>query len=168
MLQWLLELPAIAKTRRVHALEHGAITLLSRRVHDLQVTGRSTPKGFWLYGDVETEALRRATEDALARLQAGERHLAIHPNCGTNLAVAGVLAGLSSFAASTPLDREEHPLNKIPRMVLAATASLLISRPLGHWVQEKITTSPDLAGMHIGEIRCEQRGRLTLHFVEVK
>lgn len=167
LLQKLLELPAVAKTRRVHALEHGTITLLSRRVKGLQVAGRSTPNGFWVYGDIETEDLRQAATDALARLQAGEAGLAIHPNCGTNLAVAGVLAGLSSFAASTSLDRREHPLNKVPRVVLAATASMLVSRPLGLWMQEKVTTSPDLAGHQLGEIKRQQRGRLTIHFVEV-
>lgn len=168
LIRKLLELPAIGDTRRVHALEHATITLLSGRVKGLQVAGRSTPNGFWIYGDVDTDELRQAATDALTRLQAGETGLAIHPNCGTNLAVAGVLAGLSSFAASTSLDRKEHPLNKVPRIVLAATASMLVSRPLGLWMQEHVTTSADLAGYELSEVSRQDKGRLTIHFVEVK
>ncbi len=163
----LLEAPGVGKVRRVHALEHATITLLSQRVADLHIAGRSTPKGFWLYGEVDTEEVRRAVHDALALLQGGAAHLAIHPNCGTNIAVAGLVAGLASFLASASWGRRENPLNRVPRAVLAATASVILSRPLGFWVQEHVTTSPDLAGLQVGEIRRLKRGRLTVHFVEV-
>ncbi len=70
--EWLLELPGIGKVRRVHALEHATITLLSRRHSDLSMVGRSTPRGFWLYGNVEQDELLRTTNEALRRLQGGE------------------------------------------------------------------------------------------------
>jgi hypothetical protein len=165
--EWLLELPYVGKTRRVHGLEHAAISLMSERDPDLRMVGRSTPNGFWLYGTVETNEVRRATEEALRRLQAGEATLAVHPRCGTNLAVAGLLTGLSSFAASASLGRRENPLNKLPRMILAATAALLVSQPLGMIVQEKVTTCPDASRLSLGPIKRMQRGNLTIHFVTI-
>ncbi|MBK8047540.1 MAG: hypothetical protein IPK16_10695 [Anaerolineales bacterium] len=43
--------------------------------------------------------------DALLRLQAGESGLAIHTNCGTNLAVTGVLATLAVLLGSAGRQR---------------------------------------------------------------
>ncbi|MDQ7029755.1 MAG: DUF6391 domain-containing protein [Ardenticatenia bacterium] len=168
LLKWMLELPGVGKVRRVHALEHATITLLSQRVADLHIAGRSTPRGFWLYGDVDTDEVRRAVADALDLLRRGVSSLAIHPNCGTNIAVAGVIAGVMSFLASASWGRREHPINRVPRAVLAATASVILARPLGFWVQAHVTTSPDVHNLHVGEIRRFKRGRLTVHFVEVR
>ncbi len=168
VLKRVLEAPVVGKVRRVHALEHATITLLSQRVADLHVAGRSTPRGFWLYGDVETDDVRRAVADALDLMRRGAAHLAIHPNCGTNIAVAGLMAGVASFLASASWGRRENPLNRVPRAVLAATASVMLARPLGFWVQEHVTTSPDVQNIRVGEIKRFKRGRLTVHFVEVR
>lgn len=165
--EMLLELPGIGKVRRVHALEHAAITLMSARNPNLRLVGRSTPNGYWLYGDVETDEVRRATEEALRRLQAGQAELAIHPRCGTNLAVAGVLTGLSSFVASASFGRRENPLSKFPRVIMAATAALLVAQPLGLLVQEKVTTCPDASRLSLGPIKRTERGNLVIHFVTV-
>ena len=45
--------------------------------------------------------VRAATHEALQRLQAGEAELAIHPNCGTNLAVGLSMALVGSLFALT-------------------------------------------------------------------
>lgn len=164
---WLLELPGVGKVRRVHALEHAAITLMSQRQQQLSVVGRSTPKGFWLYGNVEPALVEACSREALARLKAGEAHLAIHPRCGTNLAVAGLLTGLSSFLASLSLQRDEPLLDKLPRVILAATAAMLVAQPAGLAVQEAVTTCPDASGLSLGEIRQIKRGSLMVYFVEV-
>lgn len=166
--EWLLELPGIGKVRRVHALEHATITLLSRRLHNVNMVGRSTPRGFWLYGNVPREELERAVAEALRRLQAGEAALAIHPRCGTNLAVAGLLTGVSSFLASLSFNQDERPLDKLPRVILAATAAMIVAGPAGLAVQEAVTTCPDAAPLSIGPIKQSQRGGLTIYFVEVK
>ncbi|MBA3532287.1 MAG: hypothetical protein H0T73_10240 [Ardenticatenales bacterium] len=165
---WLLELPGIGKVRRVHALEHATITLLSQRFHRLSMVGRSTPNGFWLYGNVEQDMVEEAVQDALRRLQAGEAELAIHPRCGTNLAVAGMLTGLSSFLASLSFNQDEPLLDKLPRVILAATAAMVIAQPAGLAVQEAFTTCPDASYLSIGKIRQTKRGSLTIYFVEVK
>ena len=75
------------RIRQNHALEHATITILSGMVPDLRVSARSSSNGFIVFGDVDLGMLRRALDEALRRLQAGEAELAIHPNCGTNLAV---------------------------------------------------------------------------------
>lgn len=167
LLAKLLDAPVVGKVRRVHAIEHATITLLSMRIPNLRMVGRSTARGFWLYGNVETEDVRRAAEEALRRLQRGEATLAIHPNCGTNIAVTGVLAGLSSFAASAPWHEKESIADRVPRAIMAALAALFLARPVGFWVQRNITTSPDAQTLRLGEIKRMQKGGMTIHFVEV-
>src|SRR5437588_8796691 len=95
------------RIRQNHALEHATITILSRVVPDLRVSARSSSSGFIIFGDVDLGQLRRALDEALQRLQAGEAELAIHPNCGTNLVVGvslvtlGTLLGMTSARAYT-------------------------------------------------------------------
>src|SRR5260370_7187649 len=76
------------RVRQNHALEHATITILSNTVPDLRVSARSTSRGFTVFGDVDLGQLRRALDEALRRLQAGQAERAIHPNCGTTLSVA--------------------------------------------------------------------------------
>src|SRR6266700_5953466 len=95
------------RVRRNHALEHATITILSGMVPNLTVSARSFSNGFVIFGDVDLGLLRRALDEALSRLQAGEAELAIHPNCGTNLVVGmsvvtiGTLLGMTSSRART-------------------------------------------------------------------
>ena len=88
----------VERTRQHHAIEHATIHVLTARHPDRSFSGYSDPLGFTIYGNVDEHDVRTAVGDALLRLQAGERQLAIHPNCGTNLlttAVAATLAALS-------------------------------------------------------------------------
>src|SRR5260370_24870266 len=95
------------RVRQNHALEHATITILSNTVPDLRVSARSNWQGFTIFGDVDLGQLRRALDEALRRLQAGEAELAIHPNCGTNLVVGltfvtvGTMLALASGRART-------------------------------------------------------------------
>src|SRR5436309_14555054 len=75
------------RIRQNHALEHATITILSGYVPNLRISARSSSRGFIIFGDVDLGQLRRALDEALRRLQAGEAELAIHPNCGTNVVV---------------------------------------------------------------------------------
>ena len=136
------------RIRQNHALEHATITILSGIVPDLRVSARSSSNGFIIFGDVDLGKLRLALDEALRRLQAGEAELAIHPNCGTNLAVGvslitiGTMLGMASSQART-------------RLVSAAASSvagLMAARPLGEVVQKYVTTLPDLAGVHVTDI----------------
>lgn len=160
----ILETPIIATIRRNHALEHATVHLLSRRGPYNQVMGRTTTDGFYIYGPVETQEVAAAASEALARLRAGEHELAIHPRCGTNLAVAGLLAGLSSFLV---WGGKERRLTKLPRLLLASTVAVIAAQPLGLLVQERLTTSTDLEEVTIKGVTGQKVGGVVIHKVEL-
>ncbi len=140
--------------RRNHALEHATISiLLSRHGPHMRVIGRAAPDGFYIYGDIPTERLKEFAHEGLARLQRGESHLAVSPLCGTNLAVAGVLAGLASLFAMGSRNR----LQGIPGAIMAAMLAVIAAQPLGRLVQKHVTTSPELDGVRI--VSVEPMGR---------
>ncbi len=144
----------INAVRRNHALEHATISiLLSRHGPHVRVIGRAAPDGFYIYGDIPTERLKEFAHEGLARLQRGESHLAVSPLCGTNLAVAGVLAGLASLFAMGSRNR----LQGIPGAIMASMLAVIAAQPLGRLVQKHVTTSPELDGIRI--ISVEPMGR---------
>jgi hypothetical protein len=134
--------------------------------------GRATTRGFYLFGELEKEDVLGAVSEALTRLQRGEHSLAVHPRCGTNLATAGVLAGLSSFAvmqlpgrSATGSGRARSNLAKLPQIIMAATIAVIASQDLGPAMQKHVTTLPEVAGVTIGEITRHRRGRILVHHV---
>jgi hypothetical protein len=161
-----MELPRVVNiVRQNHALEHATIHVLSRRNPYLRIMGRSTAVGFYIYGDLDTLEIANAASEALARLQRGEEHLAVHPRCGTNLAVTGVLAGTAAFGAT--LGRPRSKLDRLPLAVMAATLGALAAQPLAHRIQERITTTPEVEGVYIKEIKQQDQGRFVSHKVTV-
>ena len=159
-----LNLPLVARMRRNHALEHATIHVLAEKHRPLNVVGRSTFNGYYLYGDLTTEMVTEAAHEALARLKAGEHHLAIHPNCGTNLVTAGSLAGLATFAVLG--SSKKRGLSLLPNALLAATAALVLAQPIGPRLQAHVTTLADLGDITIKDVRRIDRRNLVLHFVE--
>ncbi|NLE75131.1 MAG: hypothetical protein GX605_00065, partial [Chloroflexi bacterium] len=138
-----LPIPSWAqRVRRNHALEHATMHLLARRHPSLELVARSELRGFYVYGDVATDALAAAASEGLRRLQAGEANLAIHPRCGTNLAAAGILGGLASFTVM--LKHERSPWDKLPQVLLASVAAVVLAQPLGLLLQQRVTTQADL------------------------
>jgi hypothetical protein len=86
-------LDIFASVRRNHALEHATIAILLGKVGpNTRLVGRASTDGFYIYGNVPTDKIGESAAEALARLKQGESQLAISPLCGTNLAVAGILA----------------------------------------------------------------------------
>jgi len=160
----ILDIPAIVRVRRNHALEHATMHVLARHHRTLRLVGRSSFGGFHIYGQVDTEALASAASEALVRLQNGERELAVHPRCGTNIALAGVLAGVSTFGVMS--GRSHSKLDKLPQVVLAATAAILVAQPLGGWVQSRITTTPNVNGIYIENFTRQERGGMIAHHVK--
>lgn len=152
--------------RQNHALEHATMHMLSRRNPYLQLMGRSTPGGFYIYGPVATEEVASAASEALARLQQGEAHLAIHPRCGTNLSVTALFAGLAAFGAT--LGRPRSKLERLPLALTAATVATILSRPVADRVQQYITTTPEVDGLSIADVTRQERGRLVVHHVAVR
>lgn len=148
------------RVRQNHALEHATITILSTMVPDLRVSARSTSRGFTIFGDVDLGQLRRALDEALRRLQAGEAELAIHPNCGTNLVVGASFLAVGAILAVTA----SRSRTRMASAALSSVAGLTAARPLGQLVQKYVTTLPDLRGVRVTEI---YRRRL-LRFIVVE
>ena len=163
----ILEIPVIARIRRNHALEHATIHVLTEHNPRRHLMGRTTDRGFDLFGEVETEEVAAAVSEALARLQRGEHSLAVHPRCGTNLATAGVLAGLSSFIVMSS-GRSKSRLDKLPQIILAATMAVIAAQPLGLALQKHVTTLPEVEGVTIEEITRQRRGQVVIHHVRIK
>jgi hypothetical protein len=156
---------AIQAVRQNHALEHATMHVLSWHNPYLQLMGRSTASGFMIYGQVDTQELANAAGEALCRLQQGEAHLAVHPRCGTNLAVTSLLAGTAAFGTS--LGRPRSRFDRLPAALMAATLAALVAQPLAHRVQEDITTSPHVADAYVEAITREERGRFVSHRVTI-
>jgi hypothetical protein len=153
----LLNLPLILETRRNHALEHATLHALAR-TQPGPLAGHSNPTGFFLLGDVTTDDLRAAADEARTRLLAGEHDLAIHPGCGTNLATNVVLA---STLAWLPLRGRKSTLGRLallPIALLFAVLGFALARQLGPSLQQHITTEADLGNMQISEIRFIRKG----------
>ena len=97
------------------------------------LVGHSDIGGFWIIGDVPAELLHAAVQEAIARLRAGERQLAVHPNCGTNYATAGALwlVWLVQLPCWAVGKRWQDKLARLPFAAALATIALIISQPLG-------------------------------------
>lgn len=159
-----VDYPLLSRIRRNHGLEHATLHVLSARKPRTPMAGHSDMKGFWLLGDVSVEEVQSAVEEAQRRLRAGERNLAVHPNCGTNIVTSGILAGVAAivglFGAG---QRFRDKLERLPLVVTLATLALIISQPVGRALQENITTSADLGDLEVVEIRVVSEGRAPAH-----
>ena len=172
----------IARIRRNHGLEHATIHVLSEGHKRFSAQGNSDHRGFHLniYGDVTEEEVAAAVTEAHRRLRAGERHLAVHPNCGTVLVTTAVLATVAAEAVlsfeqwraeQTPSPRAGDPvpsplggglgrgssilnlLNALPSAILAVVVALIVGRPLGLTLQERYTVDGDIRDLAITSIR---------------
>lgn len=169
LLNHILETPALARLRRNHGLEHAAIHVFTGRHPGRAVAGHSDPGGFWLFGDLTTQEVHQSVEEGLGRLQRGERHLAVHPNCGTNLVTSGLVAGLAAGIAMTGAGpRPRQRLERLPLAGLLAAVALVAARPLGPRIQQRITTSGDPGDLEIVDIRRSQRGGMAAHRVTTR
>lgn len=151
--------------RQHHGIEHATVTLLSQRLPGARLIARSDPGGFVLHGDVDIAAVRTAAQDALARLQAGQTDLALHPHCGTNLVMAGALSGLAAVLASGGRGRPWW--DRLPSAVLGATIALIVAAPAGRWAQENLTTSADVAGLRIASVTQLRGGPISSYRVAI-
>jgi hypothetical protein len=147
--------------RQNHALEHATIVLLSRKHPDVRLSGVSSALGFFIFGDVPTEEILPTAQEALHLLRTDQPELAIHERCGTNLAVAGLLTGLSAMTVA----RMRRPFNTFNNVVLASTAALVLARPLGLTVQRYLTTQTPNETMTITGVKRFELLGTPAHFV---
>jgi len=157
----IFSVPAVSSTRRNHGLEHATLHILSQRHSGLSLAGHSSSTGFWLLGDVPTEEVRSAVNEALERMRAGEHNLAVHANCGTNFVTAGTVAGLAGAAAMFGVGgRTKDKIERLPLAASLATIGLILAQPLGLLVQERITTSGHPGNLQVVDIKLSRRGKI--------
>lgn len=158
-----MNLDFLERVRQNHALEHATMSLLTE--HKLargRLLAQANASGFLIFGEVPTAAVEQSAREALERLQRGEKQLAVSPFCGTNLAVAGILA---AAAAALALGKDNR-LRRLPTAMLAATGAVMLAPAVGNLVQRYLTTSAEVRGLSIRRITHQGHGWLTQHRVE--
>ena len=145
----LLEAPLISQTRRNHGLEHATLHVLAQRFPGKPLAGHSNPKGFLIFGQVPVEAVAESAIQALDRMKAGEKGLAIHPGCGTNYLVAGAFGGGLAWLSMLGARNNRERMSRLLPAILMATLGFMVSQPVGPLVQERITTSGEVSGLVI-------------------
>jgi hypothetical protein len=164
----ILDIPSISSIRRNHGLEHATLNILMQHFPYRRLAGYSFPGGIFILGDIPTDALREAVFQALARMNNGERYLAIHPNCGTNYLTSGFAVGLLAWLGLAGARSKRDKVERLPLVVALVTLGLIASQPLGPMVQKLVTTSGDPEGLTIVDVFPIRFGRLTLHRVITK
>jgi len=144
-----------------HALEHATIVLLARRYPEQRFSGISFAAGFFVCADVPGEEILPAAQEALNLLRTTQPELAVHERCGTNLAVAGTLTGLSALAVA----KLRRPYGTINNVILASIAALILARPLGLLVQRYVTTQTPNPSLRILKVTQMHLLGMTAHFV---
>jgi hypothetical protein len=152
------------RTRQHHAIEHATLHLLAQRLPHARLVGLSDPYGFTIFGDVEPSIVQRAASDALLRLQAGESHLAIHPNCGTNVATTALLVSAAALLAGAG---KRGLTDRFMRTALFVVPALVASQPLGFRAQE-VTTLADVGDRWLAGMRATRAGGLRLCRIDFK
>ena len=150
--------------RRNHALEHATVAVLLERGARPPLGGYSTRSGFLIFGRLETELVEESALDALARLNAGQKELAVSPFCGTTIVTRAVLSGL---VTSLIMGRKEGRVRRIPILAAALVGAALLSRPLGDALQRLYTTLSEPVGQQIVDVRRVWARPLTIHRVRV-
>ena len=151
--------------------------VLSEHHRELRLAGRSSTWGFYIYGDVSTEGLLAAAQEGLRRLKAGQRQMAIHPNCGSNLVVAGTLAGVGAFLtlgglsgrrAKNRLSNWAERISRLPLACAVATLGIILARPLGAAFQAHVTTQADVGDLCVVGVTREKRAGVLVHHVRTE
>ncbi len=144
-----------------HALEHATIVLLSRKYPEIRLAGISFAAGFFVFGDVPTEAILPAAQEALNLLRTTQPELAVHERCGTNLAVSGTLTALAAMTVA----RMRRPYSSFNNVMLATTAAMILARPIGLVVQRYFTTQTPNPSMVIEKVTPMNFMGTAAHFV---
>src|SRR5512141_858516 len=160
----ILDLPYILETRRNHALEHATLHMLSR-THKINMGGHSNPTGFFIFGELVTEDISTALNEAYSRLRSGESGLAVHPGCGTNLVATAFLPATLAWMPLQGARSNRWRLMLIPLAIVFGVFGFFLSKPLGPWLQRNITTEANLGNMQVIDVTFVRKG---LHRVITK
>jgi hypothetical protein len=161
----ILDLPYLLETRRNHAVEHATLHVLARKYKNMSMGGHSNPTGFYLMGNFTKDDIMTAAAEAMERIRAGERELAIHEGCGTNMAASMLIPATFAFLPMSRARSTTWKLMLVPFAVVLAVFGYFLSKPAGPWLQRNVTTETDLGGMRIVDIIPVRKG---LHRVITK
>jgi len=164
MLQPILASPLIDRIRRNHGLEHATIHVLSSRKRR-SLAGYSDTHGFWLVGDLKTEDVESAANDALHRMKNGEPELAVHPGCGTNYVTAGAFGALAAFVAFFGARTWREKLERLPMAMALVTGAIIFAQPVGMKLQAEITTDGHVRDLEVAAVKKVRDG---LHRIETR
>ena len=154
---------ALRHTRQHHAIEHATLHILAARYPSRRMVGYSDPRGFTIFGDLTEEAVRRAVSEAILRLQSGESQLAIHPNCGTNLAATGVLVTLAALIGGSMGRRD--PFTRFSYALTLVLPVLVMAPALGQRLQ-RATTLANTSDRWVKDVRRVELAGIGAHRVE--
>ena len=136
--------------RRNHALEHATIVVMVEREPGRRLNGFSDDDGFFVQGVRSIAEVESAAREALRRLRAGEKGLALHRNCGTTIVAANLLAAIFFLGALclgfALLGGQWLYLLIVGGVVLAFALRV----PLSLLLQRFVTTDADLTNAEVG------------------
>ncbi|HET7037674.1 MAG TPA: DUF6391 domain-containing protein [Thermomicrobiaceae bacterium] len=135
------------RLRRNHALEHATINVIEERFGPSRLSGQANAEGFVIRGGVSPEVVAEAASEALERLRAGERRLALHPRCGATLLAAQLVLAVAILVALLVFDA----FSLLPLLVGVAAAALLGPR-LSPLLQRWVTTDADLGTLGVASV----------------
>jgi hypothetical protein len=160
--------PLWRATRRNHAVEHATVHLLARQLPGRVLAGHSNPRGFLLLAEADLAQVQEAVEEAIARLKAGQKHLAIHPGCGTNLVINLLALGSAAWVGMGHTRNDRERIDRIPVSGLLAAVLLALVQPLGPWLQAHITTEAEIGDLRIQSIRLLRERPPRLYFIKTQ
>lgn len=148
--------------RRNHALEHATIAVMMEREPGRKFNGFSNDDGFYVQGVRSLEEVDDAAREAIRRLQAGEKKLAIHRNCGTTIVAANLIAAVAFLGviAIGLFAGMSLGLNFYLLIVAGMLASLMLRVPLSLLLQRFVTTQHDLSNAEVGWVEPAKPGEL--------
>ncbi len=155
-----------SQLRKNHALEHATIHVLEKKHARKQISGYSIFNGFWLLGELKIQDIQESVDVAIARLRNGEKQLAIHPGCGTNLVVSGLCTAVGAIAVMAGADSAKKKADRFPTLAAVSSLMIMLSRPLGFQTQKYVTTDPDMTGLQVVGINSDEIFGLPAFFVE--
>ncbi len=156
----------VESTRKNHALEHATMTVLAQSYKGVRMMGHSNPGGFVLFADLPTEIVTDAVLEAKRRMENGEPDLAVHPNCGTNLAISSLAGSTAAFGALELLGRKgKNSWWHWLAALLVAIPAFALTRPLGPKVQRTVTTDPDTRGLAVRQVTSQKTRGGFVHFI---
>jgi hypothetical protein len=161
-------LELLSRIRRNHALEHATIHVLSSQYPKAPLVGRSDSRGFFLSTDLPKKIISEGAQSALLRLRAGEKQLAVHPNCGTNLLTAGVLSGSAAFFSIQGSQGRRERFERLPLAIMSAIFGLVLAQPLGMRIQKHLTTDPNPGTLTIHSVEKIHSGKKSIYRIRTK